>query len=179
MNRRLLPLGLLAGLLAACGYHFPGDLPERGFSPELRHARIRVEGPGRQSDPLMARVLRQRLEQRLRGADEEASAMAATTSASPTDKVRLVIVMEPPLRELHLEDRRGQADQYRITIRAQPRLVIDGQASTTTFPWVEGKTTYSELRAVTASRATREQAVTDALNQLADALAAVLAGAAL
>ncbi|MBF0137935.1 MAG: hypothetical protein HQL65_17020 [Magnetococcales bacterium] len=156
-------LGLwLIVLVQGCGYRFSGD--ESGSIPALRHARIRVEGAGAWHDPLMARLLRQNLETRL-GIEPVSG-----------ERPELVVRLDPVERIMHLEDRSGRADQYRITVQAQPQLIVGGKPVVPGYPLVKGVVVYNELRAVTASQSAREQAVSEALNQLTEELTAVMIG---
>ncbi|MBF0177048.1 MAG: hypothetical protein HQL63_09410 [Magnetococcales bacterium] len=160
---------LLTSFLGGCGYHFSEG--SSGSSAAWRHTHVRVEGPGARNDPLLARALRQNLENRLGLAFPDAG---RADDGKNTEKRELVIHLELAERSMHLEDRTGLADQYQISLRAQPQLMVGGTPAKPGFPQVKGVVIYNELRTVTASQAARDQAALEAMNQLAEEMMAVL-----
>ncbi|MBF0155334.1 MAG: hypothetical protein HQL64_16485 [Magnetococcales bacterium] len=162
--RLTLPCILLACVLSGCGYRFSEANPD--LTPAWRHTRIRVEGPGAKSDPLLAGALRLNLEKRL--------GVASSGESAGGEQRELVVRLEAVERSMHLGDRSGLADQYQIMLRAQPHLTVNGTAVKPGYPQVKGVVVYNELRTVTASQAARDQATTEAANQLTEELVALL-----
>ena len=162
-TRFALLLVLLAWLPAACGYHFPGEHLESRKA--WRGTVLEVGGEGARNDPRLAHTLRENLIRRL-GLDRERSGAA--------DQATLRLNLSATERTLLLEDRSGRADQYRVVIAAQPELI--GRQGAPGYPLVQGTASYYEPRSGASVQATRIRAENEALNELTDALSAVLAG---
>jgi outer membrane lipopolysaccharide assembly protein LptE/RlpB len=154
-------------LLGACGYRFPGQDPVKTAAlPELENAVVQVEGPGTKERPLLARTLKHKMESRL--------GLPGRAGSGSGDTAVLRLEMASVARQLKLEDREGRADQYEITIAAQPTLLVDGKEHPTKLPRTKGVSTYYELHEAVPSRTTRYRAEEEAIDDLVDALIAVL-----
>ncbi|MBF0127678.1 MAG: hypothetical protein HQM02_10765 [Magnetococcales bacterium] len=167
-SRGVVGLLLCSWLVGGCGYRFPA---ERTISSE--HGRwtqtvLTVEGvkSGLRSDAVLTRILDEILVTRM-------GPFAPARSAD--DPRRLRVTLDEVKRDLILEDNSGRANQYRVTITAQPVLELEGKPRVPGYAMVKGMATYYEPASGTASRAARIRAETEAMNQLADSLVAVLA----
>ncbi|MBF0182910.1 MAG: hypothetical protein HQM06_00770 [Magnetococcales bacterium] len=153
---------LVLFLLAGCGYRFPGaDAQPDG---RWRNSTLQISGKGAEQNPQLVYFLRERLQTHLglQGA-------AAGQEKVSTIKLSLGLVE----RALVTEDQAGRANLVRISISA--RLNIEGVADAPAFPSVvTGTTTYYEPFISTAVQATRKRAETEAVEQLADTLIALL-----
>ncbi|MEO5333695.1 MAG: LPS assembly lipoprotein LptE [Magnetococcus sp. YQC-5] len=151
-----------------CGYRFPA---ERNAITRDHWSQTYLTVEGGQSilrsDGILTRVLDELLTTRL--------GPFATTPPSK-DQRHLRVRLDAVDYALILEDKSGRANQYRVTVTAQPTLEVDGKPLTPGYPSVKGATTYYEPSSGTASQAARSRAATEAMNQLADNLAALLAG---
>ncbi|MBF0402211.1 MAG: hypothetical protein HQL90_15780 [Magnetococcales bacterium] len=147
--------------LPACGYHFPGSV-ERVES-RWQNARLQIVGPGATEQPQLAFVLRDRLQARL-----GFEGVADGQGSGVTLKINLGL-ME---RQLVTEDRTGRANLFRLTIRAKP--VAEGGEGLPKYPLVHGTASYYEPFISTSVQATQKRAETEATEQLADTLVAVL-----
>ncbi len=154
---------LLTLLPAGCGYHFPGS--RQATRQTWEGTILKVNGRGAVEDPRLAHILREKLIQRL--------GLSRQTTANP-GQTTLHIGLSSIQRSLLLEDRTGRADQYRVTIEAQPHLT--GRKAPTKYPLVKGIASYYEPRSGASIQATRNRAENEALNELVDSLSAVLAG---
>ena len=163
LRRPALGLGslLLAGLLAACGYRFPGDLAET--DGRWKNATVQIAGKGAEARPQLAYFLRDRLQARL--------GLNGPT-AGQEKAVVLKIILEPVRRALITEDSTGRANLYGVTVSA--RLVVEGEKGLPTYPTVRGAATYYEPTISTSVQATQKRAETEAMEQLADTLVALL-----
>ncbi|MBF0370183.1 MAG: hypothetical protein HQL52_12070 [Magnetococcales bacterium] len=150
---------LLVATLSACGYRFPGEAPVSGISG------VQVGGAGSDSAPLLARQLKRKLERRLR---------LSATQPGDTEGAILHLNLEMPDQSVIVQEQSGRADQYRVTLRAQPRLASEKKSGKNHFPVVSGTATFYDLSAGTTSRAAQIQAQSEALDQLADAVVAVV-----
>ncbi|MBF0590374.1 MAG: hypothetical protein HQL53_14730 [Magnetococcales bacterium] len=160
-------LAVAALTLSACGYRFPGEKP--AVPSGFENASVRIVGQGKSTDPLLARMLRERLETRL-GVGQGAVSSDADAGAL------IRVEMEPVNKVLILEDRQGRAKQYQVIVQAQPTLVPGNDATPPVkYASVNGEASYFELRSVTASRTSQYQAEQEALDQLVDALVALIA----
>ena len=157
----LLALLLLAWLPAACGYHFPGSRTQT--DGRWQNSTVQIIGSGATQDPPLAFVLQERLRARL-GFNGP--------SGSQEQSTRLKIILEPPQRALITEDRAGRGNLFQITIRAQP--VAEEGAGLPRYPNVRGTATYYEPYISTSVQATQQRAKTEAMEQLADTLVALL-----
>ncbi len=165
----LLSIGLLlASVITGCGYRFPAERSTTSEHGRWTQTVLTVEGvkTGLRSDAVLTRILNQNLTTRMG---------PFAPSHSSKDPKRLKVRLDAVNRDLILEDSTGRANQYRVTITAQPTLEINGKAQTPNYPTVKGVATYYEPTSGTASRAARIRAETEAMNQLADALVAILA----
>jgi outer membrane lipopolysaccharide assembly protein LptE/RlpB len=153
---------LFTALMSGCGYHFPGDTLER--SAMWKDTTLKIGGDGNKQLPVMAQVLKGKLADRL-------GISAKNMTASDEGKI-LHIDLSLPERILILEDANGRSDQYQITITAKPKLT--GRDDVPEYPTVKGQTTYHELRASATAQSAKISAQNEALNNLADALVAVL-----
>ncbi|OSM00139.1 LPS assembly lipoprotein LptE [Magnetofaba australis] len=163
LSKRLF-LVLLTLPLAGCfGYHFPGS-PSARLPEDLQGAVARIAGPGATAHPRLARQLQERIINRL----------GLPWSRSDGNNLILTIHMEPLQRDLRLENQAGRADHYRVTASAHAALAQPGAAPSKTWPSVRGSATYYELNVATANQVAREQAENEAMDQLADALVAML-----
>lgn len=159
---------LLTGFLAGCGgYHFPGSQVQA--HPLLQESLLKISGKGAKANPQITFLLRDRLQTRL----------GLTGQARPTadggKKQRILkIILEPMAHALVAEDRAGRADQYRVTVRAQP--FVEGGEDVPTFPVVQGTASYYEAYVSTSVQATRKRAEAEAMERLADTLVAILSG---
>ncbi|MBF0273205.1 MAG: hypothetical protein HQL98_14235 [Magnetococcales bacterium] len=169
MTRAGLSGVLLLLLVSGCGYRFPADR----MSDNQEHGRwgktvLTVEGvqKGVRADAVLTRLLDEILVTRMG---------PFATGRSVTDPRRLRVRLNAITRDLILEDSSGRANQYRVTITARPELEVDGKPQKPGYPLVKGMATYYEPSSGTASRAARMRAETEAMNQLADSLVAVLA----
>ncbi|MBF0426796.1 MAG: hypothetical protein HQL66_13355 [Magnetococcales bacterium] len=167
MYKHALIILWLTLMLPGCGYQVGPIAPSA--NSDWQQTTVRIEGLGAKQDPLLAEALRQGVARQL-GCDG-----TPVSASAPTKPHReLVIRLEPVERALHLEDRTGLADQYQIRLRAQPRLLVDGNPGKPGYPEAKSVVIYNELRTVSASQAAREQATREALTQLVDALAMLL-----
>ncbi|WP_420906543.1 hypothetical protein [Candidatus Magnetaquiglobus chichijimensis] len=174
LTAALLALSLLAG----CGYRFPGErlanteqgrwtrtvLVVEDVSPAKDKEKLKVKS---RSDAVLTRILHENLTTRM-------GPFAAGSSSAEGSK-RLRVQLDAVSRDLVLEDSSGRANQYRVMITAHPVLEVDGKPSEPGYPSVKGVATYYEPSSGTASHAARMRAETEAMNQLADALVALLA----
>ncbi|MBF0418268.1 MAG: hypothetical protein HQL86_08475 [Magnetococcales bacterium] len=170
LSAALLTLALLAG----CGYRFPGDVvtSEQGrwtqtvlIVEDVTQIKDKLKVKSR-SDAVLTRILHENLNTRM--------GPFATVSSAEVSK-RLRVQLEAVNRDLVLEDSSGRANQYRVQITAHPILEMDGKPLVPGYPAVKGSATYHEPSSGTASHAARIRAETEAMNQLADALVALLA----
>ncbi|MBF0163324.1 MAG: hypothetical protein HQL97_13055 [Magnetococcales bacterium] len=184
MNRPLharagLTAALLAlSLLAGCGYRFPGErlssaepgrwtktvLVVEDVSQLKERDKIKVKS---RADAVLTRILHENLSTRM--------GPFASGSSSAEGSKRLRVQLEAVNRDLVLEDSSGRANQYRVMFTAHPILEVDGKPQEPGYPAVKGAATYYEPSSGTASHAARMRAETEAMNQLADALVALLA----
>ncbi|MBF0213726.1 MAG: hypothetical protein HQM00_09215 [Magnetococcales bacterium] len=153
--------------LAGCGYRFPAERVAV-HQGHWNKTVLTVEGVpgGVRGDAVLTRMLDEILVTRM-------GPFAPARSAE--DPRRLRVQMEAVNRDLILEDSAGRANQYRVTITARPVLELSGKAQEPAYPLVKGMATYYEPSSGTASRASRLRAETEAMDQLADALIALLA----
>lgn len=151
-----------------CGYRFPADRLTTAEHGRWNATVLTVEGvkTGLRSDAVLTRILNENLTVRMG---------PFAPGRSIDDPRRLRVRLEAVTRDLILEDSSGRANQYRVTITAQPILELEGKVQVPGYPFVKGVATYYEPSSGTASRAARIRAETEAMNQLADALVAVLA----
>ena len=157
----LLALALLAWLPTGCGYQFPGSAIQS--DDRWKNSTLHVTGPGAEAQPQLAFLLRDHLQTRL----------GLHGPASGQEKgVVLKIVLEPVERTLITEDRSGRANRYRLTIHARP--IVEGDKNAPTFPRIQGVSTYYEPYISTSVQATQKRAETEAMEQLADTLVALL-----
>ncbi|MBF0180492.1 MAG: hypothetical protein HQM03_10765 [Magnetococcales bacterium] len=179
-------LALLGGGISGCGYRFPGERGPEAGSGRWAQTALTVEGvkstPHRKDtealtrfqeaglqrqDAVLTRILDNILTTRM-------GPFAPATSSQEARRLR--VQLDAVTRDLILEDRSGRANQYRITITARPILEENGKAVEPGYPLVKGVATYYEPASGTASQAARLRAQTEAMNQLADSLVALLAG---
>lgn len=85
----------------------------------------------------------------------------------------LHLEMMPVRRILQVETSRGRAEQYRVIVEAKPVVRRDGR-TLSEYPVVKGESTYYEQRTGTENQAIRMQAESEAMEQMADNLAALL-----
>ncbi|MBF0165489.1 MAG: hypothetical protein HQM01_13495 [Magnetococcales bacterium] len=168
MNLMSLNGFLLLLVISGCGYRFPADRIATQEHNRWEKTVLTVEGVKNElhADTLLTRMLNELLTTRM-------GPFAQARSA--TDPKRLRIRLNAVNRELILEDKSGRANQYRITLTAQPIQEQDGKPAEPAYPQAKGVATYYEPSSGTASRAARMRAETEALHQLADALVALLA----
>lgn len=158
---RLLALLLLASLLTACGYAFPGSQTQ--VHDRWKNGRVQVLGQGAEQNPPLAFVLRDRLQARLGlqgGGDGQKEGLL------------LKILLQPMQRTLVTEDHAGRANLFRITLQAKP--VVEGNTELPSYPTVQGTATYYEPFVSTSVQATQTRAEREAMEQLANTLVAVL-----
>lgn len=155
---------LLAGLLSACGYYFPGSSTQAGNI--WKDSVLRVTGVGVENNPQLIFLLRDRLKTRLglRGQEPKVG--------SQEKKIILKVLLEPVVHSLVAEDRSGRADQYRVTARAQ--LFVEGRENMLNYPVIRGTASYYEPHISTSVYTTRKRAEAEALERLADSLVAIL-----
>ncbi|MBF0294159.1 MAG: hypothetical protein HQL96_03140 [Magnetococcales bacterium] len=183
----LVCLALLGGGIPGCGYRFPGErgaetssgrwaqtvLTVEGVKPKSQHRKdseslaLFQEAGLQRQDAVLTRILDNILTTRM-------GPFAQATSAKEARRLR--VQLDAVTRDLILEDRSGRANQYRITITARPILEENGKTIEPGYPLVKGVATYYEPASGTASQAARLRAQTEAMNQLADSLVALLAG---
>ncbi|MBF0429381.1 MAG: hypothetical protein HQL94_10695 [Magnetococcales bacterium] len=158
----------LTWLVTGCGYRFPADRATTEEHGRWTQTLLTVEGTKSilRSDAVLPRILDDMLTTRM-------GPFAPMQSGQESRRLR--VRMDAVTHELILEDSSGRANQYRVTITAQPILEVDGKPKEPGYPQVKGVTTYYEPGSGTASRAARSRAETEAMTQLADALVAVLA----
>lgn len=158
--------GLLSGLLAGCGYYFPGGHTQA--KDTWKNCVLRITGEGTDTNSQLKFLLRDRLQTRLGLSGQEPQ-----VGESSQDKVVILkIELEPVVHSLVAEDRYGRADQYRITVRARP--IVEGRQGAPTYPVVLASATYYEPYVSTSVQATRKRAEAEALERLADSLVAIL-----
>ncbi|MBF0126015.1 MAG: hypothetical protein HQM02_02285 [Magnetococcales bacterium] len=159
---------LVAWMIGGCGYRFPADRNANDQHGRWAQTHLTVEGVKTtlRSDAVLTRIL-----------DNILTTRMGPFASSPALKEarRLRVRLDTVNRDLILEDSSGRANQYRMTITAQPMLEMDGKVTEPGYPSVKGVATYYEPASGTASQAARIRAETEAMNQLADALVAVLA----
>ncbi|MEO5363652.1 MAG: LPS assembly lipoprotein LptE [Magnetococcus sp. DMHC-8] len=161
-RRALLPgIALLACLSAACGYHFPGD--QTRTDERWKNATLQIVGKGADDKPQLAFFLRDRLQARL--------GLQGPGDGQPPGKT-LKITLTPVRRALLTEDRSGRANLYQVAIQAH--LTVAGEPGLPTYPVVQGAATYYEPYISTSVQATQRRAETEAMEQLADTLVALL-----
>ncbi|MEO5339220.1 MAG: LPS assembly lipoprotein LptE [Magnetococcus sp. MYC-9] len=151
----------LAWLPAACGYHFPGSTPQT--ESRWQNATLHIVGKGAEQKPQLTFMLRDRLQARL-------GFNGAVGGTSPGLVVKLFL--DPMERSLITEDRAGRANLFRMTLRARP--VAEGEKGLPAYPVVHGTASYYEPYISTSVQATQQRAETEAMEQLADTLVAVL-----
>lgn len=152
---RFLALAAWTWLLAACGYHFPGEQEQRAL---LNHATLRLENTEAWNNRLLVARLRQGLEQRL----------GLTSAPGGTEII------------LHLEDRdngvvteglSGLAIRRNIRLSLTPRIKDSPQR----WPQVSGNAYMTEVDEDPIRTASfRERAEQEAVVRLVDNLAAAL-----
>ena len=162
----LLCLTLLTGLLAGCGYHFPGSRVQ--VDDSLKNSTLKITGKGATASPQLTFLLRDTLRTRLGLTGEK------TKNGKKKQTTVLRIVLEPMKHTLVAEDRSGRANQYRVTVRAKP--IVVGLQNGPTYASVQGVASYYEPIISTSVQATRNRAEEEALEQLAATLVAVLSG---
>ena len=169
---------LMVGV-TACGYRFPGDRSVTAAA--WKNTVLRVEGEGARQDPRLAFILGERLNSRLgipaaraedQGANQGGTPDNTKSKTQGSDVLR--IMLDAPRRDLISEDQGGRADQYRVVIQARP--VVAGRENAPRFPAIKGTAFYYEPRAGASIQTIRMRAESEALDQLTDGLAAVLAG---
>lgn len=157
----LLTLALLACWPAGCGYQLAGS-PTQADN-RWHKSTLHVTGAGAEAHPQLAFLLRDHLQARL-GFNGPTGGQEKTTV--------LKIVLERVERSLVTEDRTGRANRFRLTIRAKP--IVEGDKSAPRYPHVQGVSTYYEPYISTSVQATQKRAETEAMEQLADTLVALL-----
>jgi hypothetical protein len=170
---------IMAGMvLAGCGYHVPGEtdhpvaLASDGGVRARGMPRVVVDGEGATAHPLLARMLRDALVDRLRPTVASRSHTAADTEEVPPVTVRVLLRL--PDRTVQVQEKRRGTNQYRITLRARPLLMVHGTPQQPELPEVTGWATYYGMRVPTSSQASQAQAEVEAMHRLADSLAALL-----
>ncbi|MBF0310607.1 MAG: hypothetical protein HQL56_13865 [Magnetococcales bacterium] len=159
-KRLLLILGLLftaLPLVSGCGYRFPGEGGTAATGGGT-YSSIRVTGEGAKLHPALAHRLQRELIRRLGGSLDEGRILR--------------VEMEPVNRAGRLENSSGKIRQYQISVRAKP---FQEKAEPGKWPSMEGRATCYEMDTIQASLSARQQAEQDAVDQLADSLAALLA----
>ncbi|MEO5352989.1 MAG: LPS assembly lipoprotein LptE [Magnetococcus sp. XQGC-1] len=157
----LLAIALLSGLPAGCGYQFSGSALQS--DARWNNSTLQIIGPGAEAQPQLAYLLRDHLQARL----------GLQGAATGQEKGKLLkIVLERVERVLITEDRAGRANRYRVTIHAKP--IVEGETGAPTFPRLQGTSTYYEPYISTSVQATQKRAETEAMEQLADTLVALL-----
>ncbi|MBF0124029.1 MAG: hypothetical protein HQL60_01680 [Magnetococcales bacterium] len=179
-QRRFLPVALSVLWMAitplvGCGYHFPGDKPvllridatKPGVA--LHRATIQIDGDGAEERPLLARVLRERLTEKL------AVASGSQADDGEGGDVTIRLVLKRVERTVQVEEKQRSTNQYRVVIRAVPAILVGGKAVAGS-PWseVRGWATYYAMPAATSNQASQQQAEIEAMNQLVDSLTALL-----
>lgn len=151
--------------LAGCGYHFPGS--QVSLTKEWQNSVVQVTGDGVKANPQWGYMLRDKIESRL-------GISGGGAGQGDEQVTTLNIILEPQEHTLVVEDRYGRGDQYRVFFRAKP--VIEGVKGAPTYAMVESSATYYEPSVSTYVHATRRRAESEALQQLADSLVAILGG---
>ncbi|MBF0454382.1 MAG: hypothetical protein HQL72_06135 [Magnetococcales bacterium] len=150
---------LATSQLSGCGYRFPGDPALR--SQAWAGVTLIIEGPGQSDYPLLARILKDKLVDRL--------GISSQPQAEGEEGPVLRIEMESPVQEKILESRDGRVYQYSVTIKARPKL--SGQKVNRLYPQVQGESTFYIHR---SSLSTSNSSRAEALESLSERLAAVL-----
>ncbi|MBF0421978.1 MAG: hypothetical protein HQL73_03190 [Magnetococcales bacterium] len=163
MMRNLLALLVffLASMTGACGYRFAGE--SKVLGQQWSNTTIQMEGPGTDSNPVLAQQIKDRLRTLL------------TLSGSATDAPKHVLHLhlEPTHRTSILETSSGRSDQFELTIRVRPSL--NEGSNRRNFPILTGLARYYEPKAGATTDAVRVKAEKEAVDQLIESLAAMLA----
>lgn len=159
------PIGLIALtlLLVGCGYHFPG---ERGERPaRLQNASVEVETVGKFDDPAMARKLKGLIRQKL-------GLESGSTGDGPVLKVKLLVSSD----HVVLTTRAGKASKRQLMLQALPSILVNGVVAKPILKQAEGAAFFEESGlSPMQTQANRQQAENEAMERLADAIAAQFA----
>ncbi|MEO5377291.1 MAG: hypothetical protein H7832_05845 [Magnetococcus sp. DMHC-6] len=144
-------------LLTGCGYRFPGENPKT--LPFIRS--VQVVGDGAQRLPVLARHLQTKIERQL---------SVGQSDSAQQKSIRLKLLLDSPQQTLLVQTQKGRAAQYRIILTVKPTLFIEETPSDIQFPSIQGSATFYELASGTTNQAARQEAQSEALDQLVSAL---------
>lgn len=157
----LLSLTFFALLLGACGYRFVGDVKQPGL--EWANTTITMEGAGTEANPVLAQQIKDRLR----------TLLAPLGQNNDAPKRSLRIKLDPTHRVSILETSAGRSDQFELTIKVHP--VLQEGENTRPLPIMTGLSRYYEPKAGATTDAVRVKAEKEALDQVIDSLATLLA----
>lgn len=163
---RVIPFFLSVVLLAGCGgYHFPGDPETR--TAAWKNTILTIGGDGARQHPVLAQKLKGLLADRL--------GIPTRTTPPPKDAPStLGIEFSVPERNLTMESSSGRADQYEIILRATPTLQGTDHQAPRHYPTAMGRASYYELRTSATTQMAQVNAQSEALDNLAYNLIAIL-----